>query len=182
VGSCLLDAHELDELRSLGITAILSLQTAQDTGDRGTDWEKRACSIAELPFRSLPVRDFDTADLRRKLPECVTVLDGMLKAGHTVYLHCTSGTGRSPTVAVAYLHWCLSWPLVRALGHVEKPAIACPTWRPSAVRCGPFEACTDQSCILETPPSDRRNGRCTMLLQHTQPRIFEHVRQGTLSA
>src|SRR5713226_5245172 len=95
VGSCLFDAHELEGLRSLGITAILSLQTEQDTGNRGIDWEKKACSIAKLAFRSLPVRDFDTADLRRKLPECVMVLDGMLKAGHTVYLHCTSGTGRS---------------------------------------------------------------------------------------
>ena len=46
-------------------------------------------------------------------------LDRMLKTGHTVYLHCTAGTGRSPTVAAAYLHWCLAWPLERALAHLR---------------------------------------------------------------
>jgi protein-tyrosine phosphatase len=120
VGSCLLEANEVEALRSLGISAILSLQTEQDMGKRGIDWEKKAAFAANLTFRSLPVRDFDTADLQEKLPECVKVLDGMLKAGHTVYLHCTSGTGRSPTVAAAYLHWCLAWPLEQALAHVRE--------------------------------------------------------------
>jgi len=119
VGSCLLDLKEVEELHSLGITAILSLQTEEDMGKRGIEWEEKAALTAKLAFRSVPVRDFDTADLQRKLPECVMALDGMLKAGHTVYLHCTAGTGRSPTVAAAYLHWCLAWPLERALAHVR---------------------------------------------------------------
>ena len=120
VGSCLLDLKEVEELHSLGITAILSLQTEEDMGKRGIEWEEKAALTAKLAFRSVPVRDFDTADLQRKLPECVMALDGMLKAGHTVYLHCTAGTGRSPTVAAAYLHWCLAWPLERALTHVRE--------------------------------------------------------------
>jgi len=37
VGSCLLDAKELKELRSLGVTAIVSLQTEQDMGKRGIE-------------------------------------------------------------------------------------------------------------------------------------------------
>jgi len=119
VGSCLLDAKELKELRSLGVTAIVSLQTEQDMGKRGIEWEQKASFAAGLAFRSVPVRDFDTADLQRKLPECVMALDRMLKAGRTVYLHCTAGTGRSPTVAAAYLHWCLAWPLERALAHLR---------------------------------------------------------------
>jgi protein-tyrosine phosphatase len=119
VGSCLLDRKEAEELRSLGVTAILSLQTKQDMGKRGIEWEEKAAFVAKLPFRNVPVTDFDAADLQRKLPECVAVLDRMLKAGYTVYLHCTAGTGRSPTVAAAYLHWCLAWPLERALAHVR---------------------------------------------------------------
>ena len=119
VGSCLLDVKEAEELRSLGVTAILSLQTEEDMRKRGTEWEEKAALAARLRFRSVPVRDFDSEDLRRKLPDCVTALDRMLKAGHTVYLHCTAGQGRSPTVAAAYLHWCLAWPLERALAHVR---------------------------------------------------------------
>lgn len=120
VGSCLLEASEVAALRSLGITAILSLQTEQDMGERGIDWERKAAFSASLTFRSLPVRDFDTPDLQYKLPECVKVLDDLLKARHTVYLHCTSGTGRAPTVAAAYLHWCRAWPLEQALAHVRE--------------------------------------------------------------
>jgi len=119
VGSYLLDANEVEELRSLGVTAIFSLQTEEDTGKRGIDWEEKEASAAKLAFRNLPVRDFDTADLQRKLPDCVMALDSLLKTGHTVYLHCTSGTGRSPTVAAAYLHWCLAWPLERAWAHIR---------------------------------------------------------------
>jgi protein-tyrosine phosphatase len=136
VGSCPLDTNEVEELRSVGVTAILSLQTDEDTGERGIEWEKRAALAAKLTFRSMPVRDFDTADLQRKLPECVAALGRMLNAGHIVYLHCTAGRGRSPTVAAAYLHWCLAWPLERALAQVREvrdcslntEAIRCARW------------------------------------------------------
>jgi protein-tyrosine phosphatase len=115
VGSSPHETHEIEELRSLGTTAILNLQTEEDIGARGLHWEKKAAFAAGLVFRNVPVNDFDTADLQRKLPECVLALDEMLKARHIVYLHCTAGVSRSPTVAAAYLHWCLAWPLEKAL-------------------------------------------------------------------
>lgn len=112
--------HDFDALKAVNITAILSLQTKGDLRDRGIEWEERAALRAGLEFRSVPVTDFDADDLRHKLPGCVSVLDGMLKAGHSVYVHCTAGVSRSPTVIVAYLHWCLGWPLRRALTHLDK--------------------------------------------------------------
>ena len=42
VGSCLLDNKDVQELRSLGVTAILSLQTEEDMGKRGIAWEEEA--------------------------------------------------------------------------------------------------------------------------------------------
>jgi protein-tyrosine phosphatase len=65
------------------------------------------------------VADFDRAELALKLPACVDALNALLTAGDTVYLHCTAGVNRSPTVAVAYLHWSLGRPLDEALAHVR---------------------------------------------------------------
>ena len=120
VGSSVLEENEIEILRSLGITAILSLQTEDDVAKDRIDWEETVALAANLTFRNVPVNDFDRADLQRKLPECVFTLDEMLKAGHIVYLHCTVGASRSPTVAAAYLHRCLAWPLQKALAHMRE--------------------------------------------------------------
>jgi len=58
--------------------------------------------------------------LREKLLECVDTLVQLLAAGHTVYLHCTAGIGRSPTVAIGYLHCHLGWQLDAAVRYVKQ--------------------------------------------------------------
>jgi protein-tyrosine phosphatase len=62
----------------------------------------------------------------RKLPKCVAAVEQILEAGETLYLHCTAGINRSPTVAAAYLYGCLHWPLERALEHVRGSRGCCP--------------------------------------------------------
>jgi protein-tyrosine phosphatase len=71
-----------------------------------------------INLRRVPVRDFDGLDLRSKLPECVKILDELLRSGQTVYTHCNTGTGRSPNVAIAYLVWREGWKLHHAIEHV----------------------------------------------------------------
>jgi protein-tyrosine phosphatase len=114
------DRADFDFLKSQGITAILSLQTPEDLPQREPGWEESAAQSASLAFKNVPVTDFDTLDLKYQLPKCVKALDDLLSAGHRVYLHCTAGVNRSPTVAAAYLHWCLDWPLEQALAHVKE--------------------------------------------------------------
>ena len=120
VGPCPDDPADFEELKSLGVTAILNLQTAEDLPQREAGWAESAAKSAGLTFRNVPVIDFDSLDLKYQLPKCVKALDELLGAGHRVYLHCTAGVSRSPTVAVAYLHWCLNWPLEQALEHVRE--------------------------------------------------------------
>jgi hypothetical protein len=60
------------------------------------------------------------------LPNCVATVERILATGNTLYLHCTAGVNRSPTVAVAYLHKCLQWPLERALEHIRGCRNCCP--------------------------------------------------------
>ncbi len=132
VGPSPLDQEDFDRLRSEGITVILSLQTVEDVGEQGIESEETAAKSANLRFRNVPVADFEALELKQKLPACVTELKRLLKDGQTVYLHCTAGVSRSPTVAVAYLHWCLGWPLERALTRMQKARNCCPL--PDVVR------------------------------------------------
>jgi len=122
LGSYPKDNSELDLLRQRsGITAVLNLQTDEDMRSLNLAWGSlqdhyRASGIE---LRRVPVRDFDPTDLREKLPECVRVLDQLLKEGRLVYVHCTAGAGRSPTVVIAHLHWCRDWDLDEAVAYVK---------------------------------------------------------------
>ena len=114
---------DIDRLRQQsGISAVVNLQTDEDMCSVGLAWEPLAAhySTCGIELCRVPVRDFDPIDLREKLPECVRRLDGLLAAGHLVYLHCTAGAGRSPTVAIAYLHWCRGWDLDAAVADVKE--------------------------------------------------------------
>ena len=114
---------DVDRLRrDAGVTAVLNLQTDDDMRYFKLDWDAlfdayKSCGIE---LHRVPVRDFDAADLQEKLPAGVSTLKGLLEAGHTVYLHCSAGCGRSPTVAIAYLFWCYGWSLDRAVTHVTQ--------------------------------------------------------------
>ena len=120
------DDDDFLQIRSLNVTAVISLQTEDDLRDRGMAWERDTAQAAGLIFCSVPVTDFDAADLELKLLERVSALPKLLDVGHTVYVHCTAGVSRSPTVAVAYLHWHQAWPLQKALAHVKSMRDCCP--------------------------------------------------------
>jgi protein-tyrosine phosphatase len=120
VGPDLREADDFQQLLSLNVSAVLSLQTEEDLRNRGMNWEEHAATVLGLVYRNIPVTDFNPADLQRRLPECVAVLERLLKDGHTVYVHCTAGVIRSPTVVVAYLHWCEGWKMEEALNRVRQ--------------------------------------------------------------
>jgi protein-tyrosine phosphatase len=88
----------------------------------GIDWPRLEShyQTTGIDVRRSPVQDFDPDDLRRSLPKCVEALDDLLGEGHMVYLHCNMGVNRSPTIAIAYLHWIQGWSLEKATDHVLK--------------------------------------------------------------
>jgi len=119
VGPAPCDSEEYEELKAERVTAILSLQSEEDLDDRTPADVKKAAEAAHFVFRNVRVLDFDALDLKRQLPLCVMALDELAAAGHRVYVHCTAGVTRSPTVIAAYLHWKLNWPLEKALNHLH---------------------------------------------------------------
>ena len=122
VGSHPGNTEDIETLRQKGISAVLNLQTDSDMQHFKLDWDSlrthyQACGIQ---LRHVPVRDFNSVDLQDRLPSCVSVLNDLISSGHIVYLHCSAGTGRSPSVAIAYLAWCCRWDLDAAAAHVEQ--------------------------------------------------------------
>lgn len=116
----------VDDIRRLkrasGISAVLNLQTDEDIRHFQLDWDLLLSDYqtSGIELRRVSVRDFDPVDLQDKLPHAVLTSDQLLRAGHTLYLHCSAGAGRSPTVAIAYLAWCCGWDLDRAVVHVQQ--------------------------------------------------------------
>jgi hypothetical protein len=105
-----------------GTRAVLNLQTDEDFVARGLDWSALDAAYRNLDVMAIRIRmrDFDYDDQRRVLRQAVKALARLLALGHTVYLHCNVGLGRSPLVAMAYLYWWRFLSLEEAIGHVEE--------------------------------------------------------------
>ncbi len=99
------------------VTAVLNLQTDEDLQRLECDWPclEQTYRRLAIEIHRRPVRDFDSDDLGRRLPDCVEMLRNLLDLGHVVYVHCTAGLGRSANVVIAYLHWIQGLPLEEAV-------------------------------------------------------------------
>jgi protein tyrosine phosphatase (PTP) superfamily phosphohydrolase (DUF442 family) len=126
VGAAPLADDDFQQLKALGVTAILSLQTEGDGQEGAIERERSAAVEAGISFTNLPVTDFDRLELRWKLPKCVATVERILAGGDTLYVHCTAGVNRSPTVVVAYLHKSLRWSLEEALEYIRAYRDCCP--------------------------------------------------------
>jgi protein-tyrosine phosphatase len=122
IGSHPENAADIERLKRTGITAVLNLQTDDDMKYFKLNWTSlaRCYKTRGIEVRRAPVRDFDPADLQEKLPACVSALSDLLASRHTVYLHCSAGAGRSPSVAIAYLFQREGWDLDKAIAHVTQ--------------------------------------------------------------
>lgn len=129
IGSCPFGSEDVQELKdSLGATAVLNLQTDEDLRERGIHWQamENAYRNAGIAPHRIPLRDFDYSHQQEHLPEAVRVLDRLLSEGHKVYLHCNAGLGRSPLVAMAYLHWRRKMGVEQAIRHVHERRLCYP--------------------------------------------------------
>jgi hypothetical protein len=122
LGSSPSRVEDVDRIvRICGANAILSLPTDEDCVRFGLDWEhiEKRCGRLQIELCRVPVKDGNSDDLRNKLLGCTSRLDGLLKRGKTVYLHCIAGLERSPSVAIAYFHWVLGYRLEEAVDFVQ---------------------------------------------------------------
>ncbi|CAL8317075.1 unnamed protein product [Merluccius merluccius] len=113
--------------QELGVTAVMNFQTESDVatncqgcrlspGDPPVSAETmmqlyRDCGLA---YVWMPTPDMSTEGRIRMLPQAVFLLHGLLDNGHTVYVHCNAGVGRSTAAVCGLLMYVLGWSLRRA--------------------------------------------------------------------
>ncbi len=93
-------------LRQLEITSILSLQSDRDLAFYNINLKKlmKAYAQADIELRRIPTPDFDKQALAINLPQAVDELvNALAPRWGRVYVHCSAGINRGPTLAAAYL-------------------------------------------------------------------------------
>jgi protein-tyrosine phosphatase len=107
--------------REAGITAVLNIHTDDDMCAVNLDFPPLEAHYETCPIllRRVPMVE-EQIELRAKLYAAIQALSELLAEGHTVYLHCTAGIGRAPTVAIGYLHTRLGWDWDEAIAHVKQ--------------------------------------------------------------
>ena len=107
VGSCPENEADIEQLKAAGVSAVLNLQTDEDFGSAtstGGQWRPATAGWASKSAAGRsPISH--PATCAASFAPCVRLLNGLIQAGHAVYVHCNAGINRSPTAAVAYLHW-----------------------------------------------------------------------------
>jgi Dual specificity phosphatase, catalytic domain len=121
IGSHPRSIEDVERLRrEAGITAVLNIHTDDDMRAVNLEWPPieahyQTCAIV---LRRAPMVE-EQIELRAKLYASIQALSALIAEGHIVYLHCTAGIGRAPTVAIGYLHTCLGWEWDEAVAHVK---------------------------------------------------------------
>jgi hypothetical protein len=121
IGSHPRSIEDIERLRrEAGITAVLNIHTDDDMRAVNLDFPPLEAhyKTRTVILRRSPMVE-EQIELRAKLCDTIQALDELLAEGHVVYLHCTAGIGRAPTVAIGYLHSCLGWEFEDAVAHVK---------------------------------------------------------------
>jgi atypical dual specificity phosphatase len=115
-------------IREAEVSAVINLQTDDDFEWYQVDWPKIQLYYQKKNIEAVrkPVQDFQLEDLRDKLPECAKTVEEFARQGHIIYLHCTAGINRSPTVAIGYLYSCLGYDMETAIRTVKNSRLCDP--------------------------------------------------------
>ncbi|XP_017341821.1 laforin [Ictalurus punctatus] len=107
----------------LGVTAVMNFQTEWDVVSNSHGCRRdpddhmtpetmmhlyRDCGLA---YVWIPTPDMSTEGRVRMLPQAVYLLYGLLENGHSVYVHCNAGVGRSTAAVCGLLMYVLGWSL-----------------------------------------------------------------------
>ena len=121
VGSAPQAAIDVDRLKQMKITAVLSLQSDHDFRTHQIDWPllQSAYQQHDIAVQRFPIIDFDEIDLGNKLVPPVKTLNNLLLVGHRVYVHCNAGICRAPATILGYLCHFRGMSIEQGLQHIR---------------------------------------------------------------
>ncbi len=123
---------DIDRIREhTNATAILSIQTDECRTAFDVDYRLHQTHGAcrGLVMVNTPMRDFDPAEQRRRLPDAVRSLHRLLDAEHKVYVHCTAGINRAPLTVLAYFTFVEGMTVEEAMRLIQRGrSEAAPYW------------------------------------------------------
>ena len=97
--------QDFESMYKSGINTVLNVQT-----DRDLEYRQLNISILEkyaneynIKIERYPIEDFNPEELYKKLKGAGALLNDLIKKGKNVYVHCTAGIGRAPSVVIIYL-------------------------------------------------------------------------------
>ncbi len=99
-------AEDIMQLKQMGITAVVSMQSDQDLADFRIPINEllMAYEASSIEFNRIPTQDFDRKTLSSNISKAIIAIEkAMTPRWAKVYLQCTAGVNRGPTVAAAYL-------------------------------------------------------------------------------
>lgn len=72
---------------------------------RGINWDsiKEGYKTYDIVMRNFEIFDMDPIDFEKKANKAVSILKSLINKHELVYVHCTAGIGRAPSVVVLYL-------------------------------------------------------------------------------
>lgn len=145
VGSCPRQLKHIRHLKQdLKVTAIFNLQTADDiranfpdplSSTRSPEAVGQLYESAGLRYVWMPTEDMSDACRKLAVAQCALILSALLQNGHSVYVHCNAGVGRSVAAVSAYLCFSIGLDLrkVNFLVNAKRPVAY---WDEKAIKTG----------------------------------------------
>ncbi|MBX2870320.1 MAG: dual specificity protein phosphatase family protein [Acidiferrobacterales bacterium] len=105
VGTCPKCTADIEQLKEHDVHHVVCLQSDSDFRNLGIHWPELVQSYQrnEIQVSRIAMTDFDEDNIASHLSRAAAVVSKALDGGGKVYVHCTAGRERSPTVAAAWL-------------------------------------------------------------------------------
>ena len=124
IGSYPIDDQDIRDMKDIGITAVLNLQTQDDIAERGYSWAKMQQLYQQKGIKSAihySIDDYNEDEHIKKTFAAAQYLNDLVNSkNNKVFIHCSSGISRASTVVLCYLALYKKVPCWRSIDQCDE--------------------------------------------------------------